>query len=197
MGVESWSPILKMAVGTRPQALNSTPNGAAEPVIAEGEVGTQDKLLCCALQSGRFTVIDLSSKSPVYTSPASSSSALHSIALSDYYLATGSANGVISLYDIRNLGSGTTDGEGLVFRCKRNDATIEDLSFAGTSPSSTGIPDLVVATVDGLPFRLGYNGGKPHVVEELVGNDCDPVRVVRVLGEKVWTAGDDGLVRCY
>ncbi|KAG9050658.1 hypothetical protein FS837_003385 [Tulasnella sp. UAMH 9824] len=195
MGVESWSPILKMAFGATPQSL--TPNGTTEPVLGEGEVGTQDKLLCCALQSGQFTLLDLGSKSPVYTSPASSSSALHSIALSDNCLATGSANGLINLYDIRNLGSGTTEGEGLVFRCKRNDATIEDLSFTGPSPSSTGIPDLVVATVDGLPFRLGYNGDKPHVVEELVGNDCDPVRVVRVLGDKVWAAGDDGLVRCY
>ncbi|KAG8931219.1 hypothetical protein FRC01_001669 [Tulasnella sp. 417] len=193
MGVESWSPILKMAYGATPQALNLPTNGTTETALAEGEVGTQDKLLCCALQSGRFTLLDLGSKSPIYTSPASSSPALHSIALSDNYLATGASNGLISLYDIRNLGSGTTDCEGLLFRCKRNDATIEDLSFVGNSQASTGIPDIVVATVDGLPFRLGYDGEKPYVVEELAGNDCDPVRVVRVLGEKVWTAGDDGL----
>ncbi|KIO29913.1 hypothetical protein M407DRAFT_161144 [Tulasnella calospora MUT 4182] len=197
MGVESWSPILKMAFGATPQALNSTPNGTTEPALLEEEVGTQGKLLCCALQSGRFTLLDLGSKSPIYTSPASSSPALHSIALSDNYIATGSANGLICLYDIRNLGSGTTEGEGLLFRCRRNGATIEDLSFVESSPSSTATPDLVVATVDGLPFRLGNNGDKPHVVEELAGNDCDPLRVVRVLGDKVWTAGDDGLVRCY
>ncbi|KAG8946647.1 hypothetical protein FRC04_011541 [Tulasnella sp. 424] len=187
MGVESWSPILKMAFGATPQALHSTANGTTEPALAEGEVATQDKLLCCALQSGRFTLLDLGSKSPVYTSPgpSASSPALHSIALSDNYLATGSVNGLISLYDLRNLGSGTTEDAGLLFRCKRNAATIEDLAFAEGSPESTGVPDLLVATVDGLPFRLGYGGGRPQVVEELAGNDCDPLRVVRVSGDKM------------
>lgn len=197
MGVESWSPILKMAFGATPQALHSTANGTTELALAEGEVATQDKVLCCALQSGRFTLLDLGSKSPIYTSPSASSPALHSITFSENYLATGSVNGLISLYDVRNLGSGTTEDAGLLFRCKRNDATIEDLAFAEGSAESTGVPDLVVATVDGLPFRLGYRGDRPQVVEELAGNDCDPLRVVRVSGDKVWTAGDDGLVRCY
>jgi len=184
MGVESYSPVLKISLGEAPVHANGV-EATPETSVLEGEVGTEGKLLACALQSGRFALLDLSTKLPTFTSsPPSTSAALQSIAFNSEkgLLATGSAKGVISLYDVRKL-------EVPLFKCKRNDASVEDLAFSGE--------ELLVATVDGLPFRLGLGAEGPKVVEELVGYDCDPIRVVRSVDGKVWTAGDDGVVRCY
>ena len=197
MGVESWSPILKMAYGVTPPPPGSQ-NGASTPALLAGEVDTHGKGLWCALQSGRFTHLDLGTKVATFVSHQSlgSSSPLQAIAYhaENQLVATGSANGLISVYDSRNLSSTETKP---LFRCKRNGAGVEELAFSQKRTGAGDGVDLVVATTDGLPFRMDVDGPLPAVVEEFVGYDCDPVRVVRPLGDVVWTAGDDGMVRCY
>lgn len=196
MGVENWSPILKMASGTNTAQIrppNDDAGAPARPSFMDGEVGTQNKILCCALQSGRFTIIDLDTKMNAYTS-FTPSSPLHAIAYDAerHLIATGSGQGVITVYDTRALGA---ENRGVLFRCQRNGACVEDLAFS--EPSSGVSPELVVGTVDGLPFRLAVDATGPRVVEELVGFDCDPVRVVRAAVGNMWTASDDGLVRKF
>lgn len=211
MGVESYSAVLKMTHGTNHVTI--VPSDDADAVMSEveprpqmsvmeGEVGTQYKVLCCALQSGRFTILDLTTKSTIFTATASApSSPLHAIAYKAdrHLLATGSAHGVISIYDTRALGVGKAP----LVQCQRNGACVEDLAFVEGDSESGSRVSLAVATVDGLPFRLGLGIGgdaeplSPYVMEELVGLDCDPVRVVRVRGNDMWIAGDDGVVRKY
>jgi len=66
----------------------------------------------------------------------------------------------------------------------------------------------VVVTDDGLPFvarirRIDAKEGSGssadvEVEAELIGGDCDAVRVVRTREDgEIWTAGDDGVVRVY
>lgn len=193
-----------MACGTNtvrihsPSAANGHDPGTAPATsFMDGEVGTQDKVLCLALQNGRFSILDLNTKMAVYDSaPQAPSSPLHSIAYDSerHIIATGTSQGVISVYDTRALG---TD-RGMLFRCQRNGACVEDLAFTKkTQWSASSGPELVVGTVDGLPFRLAIDETGPRVLEELVGFDCDPVRVVRAAAGHVWIAGDDGLVRKF
>lgn len=180
MGVPNYSPILKMSCGAA--STSTTPY-----IVSEAEVGTEGKQLVCALQSGQFTILDLGSKDTTFTSPSTSNSRpLHAIAYhpDKYHIATGSGDGIIKIYDTRSLEAGP------VHTVKRSGGCIEDLTFTDTG-------DLLVATFDGLPFRLNIGADDPYVGEELAGVDCDPVRVIRALGDRVWTAGDDGLVRCY
>ncbi|KAG9013354.1 hypothetical protein FRB93_000877 [Tulasnella sp. JGI-2019a] len=201
MGTEGWSPVLKMAVGAnttqiRPSSANNDTLDGISPAqsFMDGEIGTQDKVLCCALQNGRFSILDLNTKMAVYNSASNvPSSPLHAIAYNSerYLIATGSGQGVVTIYDTRALG---TD-KGMLFRCQRNEACIEDLAFS--EQTSAPSPELVVGTVDGLPFRLAIDTTGPRVVEELVGFDCDPVRVVRTAAGHTWVAGDDGLVRKF
>ena len=100
-------------------------------------------------------------------------------------LASGSRSGVVRVYDVRaELGKP-------LYAWRRNGACVEDLVFLGN--------ELLVATEDGLPYRAALREGDgAHVVEELVGVDCDPVRGVRYTQDgAVWVGGDDGVLRKY
>ena len=185
---------------------------------------SEAKLLYCALQDGSFEVfrVDLSSNNPhpvsalnpterIFASTRSIGGALTCIALGPStnvnvkpLLATGSQGGIISLYladeaeDFRHL---------LSF--KRNGATIEALSFLPqhlpAQPASLG---LAIATGDGLPWIAGINMESPSdatggteinvsTYAELTGGEIDAVRGVVSVGNEIWTACDDGLVRRY
>ncbi|KAG8959358.1 hypothetical protein FRC03_008088 [Tulasnella sp. 419] len=209
MPVETFSPVLKISLGeTTPDLPSpSPPEGATEASmdahqapsgLDPREVGTNDKVVCCAMQNGRFTILDLRSKRTSFTSSnsppsAGKLSALHSIAYapSHQLIGTGSLDGVVTMYDTRSLSNGP------LYSFRRNGACIEDLAFISTSsPNSTA--ELVVATEDGLPYKVRVGPENPEVVEEYVGNDCDAVRVVKVGADgAIWTAGDDGVVRRY
>ncbi|KAG8878841.1 hypothetical protein FRB97_002168 [Tulasnella sp. 331] len=204
MGTESWSPVLKMACGANTTQIHSAlssngqgPATAPATSFMDGEVGTHDKVLCLALQNGHFGILDLNTKMAVYNpTPQATSPPLHAIAYNAdrHLIATGSSEGIVSVHDTRALGV----NKGTLFRCQRNGACVEDLAFAEQTRSSTSSSaELVVGTVDGLPFRLAIDGAGPRVVEELVGLDCDPIRVVRAVAGHVWITGDDGLVRKF
>jgi len=163
----------------------------------EREVDTADKLVFCALQNGSFEVFDLGSKWSLFHSEPGSggggslSAIIYSSA--NNLLATGSSKGVLSIYATRSLSSLSTPLIALTW----TSASIEDLAFAGPRPRR-----LVVITEDGLPFvaRIQHidaredGGGSAEVdvdVEaELIGGDCDAVRVVSTREEgEIWTAG--------
>jgi len=204
MGVQGFCPILKMSLGELgDEWIRRPPEGdeVHTPLaLDQKEVDTSQKLVFCALADGTFEAIDLGSKISVYHS-STPGSALNAITYSASHslLATGSRDGNISVYDTRQLpSSSSSTAKGPLFSFCRNNAAIEDLIFANTDSSSYDpAVSLITATFDGLPFCATISPEGPSVVEEYVGHDCDPVRVVRCAGGSVWTAGDDGAVRKY
>ncbi|KAI0703818.1 WD40-repeat-containing domain protein [Cytidiella melzeri] len=198
MNTQAYTSVNAISAGEKAESVFAPPpNGtsSAVPVAMDPrEVETADKVVYCALSSGSFETFDLGTKLPVYLSPNSSttsSPSLESIAYSPSHslLATGSVNGIVTVYDTRSLGTPLA-------KFKRNGASIEDLAFT-SSPSGPDI-GLAIATSDGLPYVANVRPEGPSVRAELVGTDCDGVRCVRVGCEgHVWTAGDDGIVRQY
>ena len=96
------------------------------------------------------------------------------------WVAAGGRNGVIAIWDLKKLNlkdssdekdekteeitnpaieaSGSKDGnEGLIAFWKRNDATVNEVKFVPQNRSSnqdSQVPDLLVSTLDGLPYRV-------------------------------------------
>ncbi|KAI0352369.1 WD40 repeat-like protein [Trametes cingulata] len=174
------------------------------------EVETSDKVVFCALQDGSFELFDLRTKRATFRSQVTAPSARSALQTIAYnwernLVATGSASGLVSVYDVRTLGEGPT----VTFR--RNEAPIEELAFVELtgdrsgfaqipSNSDAGVPievGVAIATEDGLPYIAQLGSSGPTVRAELVGTDCDAVRFVKVVGQDVWTAADDGVVRRY
>ncbi|EIW58621.1 WD40 repeat-like protein [Trametes versicolor FP-101664 SS1] len=198
-GSSHFVPVLAISSGERwrDAALESTADD-----VDSREVETSDKVVFCGLQDGSFELFDLRTKFPVFRSPAGASgarSALQALAYSPErsLLATGSAAGLTSVYDVRTL------GEGPVTTFRRNEAPIEDIVFvdppahASRDESTPPLGGLAIATEDGLPYVANIQRSRADVRAELVGTDCDAVRLVRAAGRHVWTAADDGVVRRY
>lgn len=186
-GKGKYTPINAMLVGDRA----NIDTGATVTVDGsvprdEREVDTAEKLVFCALQDGSFEVFDLGSKLSIFQSQPTHAGGLTAIAYtsSQSLLATGSSQGLITVYS-----TATSLSSSPLCSFARNGASIEALAF-----NSAG---LVVATDDGLPFIVSVGTGSPMVESELVGGDCDGVRVVRTQERRIWTAGDDGVVRVY
>jgi proteasomal ATPase-associated factor 1 len=206
-GRGKFTPINALSVGVVGQSNfhRRKPHGEEivheEPVsLHEKEVETSDKLVFCALSDGRFEVYDLRTKSSVYLSKAPSRSRAGLTAISydanRQILATGSMDGVVSLYDTRNLSQeDVPDGSEVLTSFVRNPTPVEDLSIIARE----GELDLAVATADGLPYVVSVAPNGPVVSAELVGSDCDAVRAVKAdtSGTFVWSAGDDSIVRKY
>jgi proteasomal ATPase-associated factor 1 len=170
------------------------------------EVG--QSFVYAGLQTGSFEVFDLRTRSSVYKSTPTSSAPINAISYlpSQHLLASGSSDGVITIYDVRSLSSPLTS-----FR--RNDANVTDLEFAlpSLSQDTNNIDKdgydvgLAISTSDGLPYVANLIPEGPGVKAELVGVDCDPVKSIRVRGGgvtgntemEVWTASDDAIVRRY
>ncbi|KAI0641944.1 WD40 repeat-like protein [Trametes meyenii] len=210
-GSNSFVPVFALSVGERSNVPVGDGDTRDTPESPDArEVETSDKVVFCALQDGSFEVFDLRTKRVVFRSQVRSPnarSALQAIAYSSErnLLATGAASGLTSVYDVRALRDGAT----LQFR--RNEAPIEDLSFIELAGSKFGLGSvptdsaespgaavgLAVATEDGLPYLAAIGSSGPSVRAELVGTDCDAVRFVRVVGDDVWSAADDGVVRRY
>ncbi|KAF7977381.1 hypothetical protein HWV62_3991 [Athelia sp. TMB] len=167
----------------------------------EREVGTEGIIVFCALHDGGWEALDLARGTSLFRSPPSSAAPLTAIAYSAAgLLATGSARGVVSVYP---TSPALTSAPTHAFA--RNAAAITDFAFAPAG--------LVVGTDDGLAYVASFSSDagegegegegevrvrvRVRVGAELVGSDCDAVRVVRVRGGEVWVAGDDGVVRVY
>jgi proteasomal ATPase-associated factor 1 len=180
------TPVTAMSIGPKGDVPIVAVNGAAT-ARDDKEVDTADKLVFCALQDGSYEVFDLGSKLSVFqstpASPGSGSLSAITYLPSRNLLATGSSKGIITVYSTLALSSLTS--------FTRNGASIESLAFTS---AGTG---LAVATDDGLSFIAGIGLDKPTTQAELIGGDCEGVRVVRSKEGEVWTAGDDGVVRVY
>ncbi|KAJ3513899.1 hypothetical protein NLJ89_g2701 [Agrocybe chaxingu] len=192
--LSSQSAILSMSLGNR---MPTPPDGEEHPPPAATDPRqvpeTSSKVIVCGLQSGEFQFFDLGFKKSIFRSPTSqTSSPVTSIAYSevDNLLATGSASGVVTLYDTRSLGSSLTS-------FSRLETEIEDLAFVR---SGTEVA-LAIATSDGLPYVANVLPEGPSVKIELIGADCDPVRNIAATTSEgrteVWSASDDGVVRRY
>jgi proteasomal ATPase-associated factor 1 len=181
-----YTPITAMSIGPKgdtPSAVNG-----ARMASDDREVDTMDKLVFCALQDGSFEVFDLGSRLSIFqstpTSPSAGSLTAITYLPSRNLVATGSSKGLVTVYSTQSFSSPLVS-------FMRNEASIESLAFTTTGT------ELVVATDDGLPFIASVDSDRLAVVAELVGGDCEPVRVVRSRENEVWTAGDDGVVRVY
>ncbi|KAJ7221419.1 WD40-repeat-containing domain protein [Mycena pura] len=182
-GSGRFAPVTCMSLGERASAdVSAAVASAPDP----REVDTNDKLLFCALQTKSFEAFDLGSRNVVYASPPGTApltaieyNPAHSL------LATGSAAGVVEVFDTRALGTALSS-------FTRGDSGIADLRFGGDGQT------ILVGTDDGLPFVARIEAGKtPRVAGELVGADCDAVRCLRAVGHEIWSASDDGVVRKY
>lgn len=200
-------PILALSLGE-----GSLQADGAEDATGAGidprEVDTEDKVAFAALQDGTFEAFDLRTKRGIFrsTAGAGGKNVLQAItyAPAKHLVATGSAGGVVTVYDTRALSTPLT-----AFR--RNTASVEDLTFIALDAASFPTHDgaqvgdtpgvgLAIATEDGLPYVADVRPEGPGVRAELVGPDCDAVRAVRVVytqEPEVWTAADDGAVRRY
>ncbi|KAL0567602.1 hypothetical protein V5O48_014389 [Marasmius crinis-equi] len=188
-------------------------------VVLDVDVDSEQKKkprLYAAIQDGSFEVFEVQLPVPtpdqeekpsyaerIFKSTRSVGGALTSIAVSasdskSKFVATGSANGIVSIYlnneeeeDYRHLTS-----------FKRNGASIEGLSFLPQQSSSYSL--LAVATSDGLPWIASISPSTSEgasvsvsVYAELTGGEIDAVRDVVAIAGEVWTVCDDGVVRRY
>ncbi len=209
-GTNHFVPILALSTGQRWKEADGNPHGPSSDsdlsTTDPREVDTSDKVVFCALQDGSFELFDLRTKRAQHRSkigPSGARSALQAIAYSpdSNLLATGSASGLVSIYDTRSL------GEEPVVAFRRNEAPVEDLEFVnvanapfslgGSSAADVADVGLAIATEDGLPYVAEVRPSGPRVRAELVGTDCDAARFVRAVGNEVWSAADDGVVRRY
>ncbi|KAF8600491.1 WD40 repeat-like protein [Ceratobasidium sp. AG-I] len=172
-------------------------------------------LAALGLQSGHFDLVDIDTKSTVFTSAnegfaytrhgALDAISLHSLQEGEWLLATGSRSGWLAVYTCTTKdGSFTVTSLG---NSVRNGAGIADLEFV---PSSTEnkYPDILVATTDGLPYQLRLaqppSSSSPtpelEVAAEFAGGpDCSLVRAIVGNAETrtAWLAGDDGVIWVY
>lgn len=200
---EAFNPIVRMSAAAAANTESTDPGTALEGHI-----------IYAALHNGSFNVFDTRASRLVYASPAiRRAPALLSIANdpSSQLLATGTASGVVEMYDTRQLPSLSSSSSlpsfNSLYSFKRSDSSIDDLLFINLSMTS---PSLLIATGDGFPFRVSVSpdSGSPQVVEEYAAHADEGVRVVRTRlkyditenhrgGLDIWTAGDDGLARKY
>ena len=209
-GTNHFVPVLALSTGQRWTEANGDPHessaGSDTSITDPREVDTSDKVVFCALQDGSFELFDLRTKSAQHRSKPGSSGARSALQAIEYdrdsnLVAMGSASGLVSIYDTRSLG----DQPVVAFR--RNEAPIEDIEFislanapfslGGSSTVNAAHVGLAIATEDGLPYVAELRPSGPRVRAELVGADCDAVRFVHVIGNDVWSAADDGVVRRY
>ena len=209
-GTNHFVPVLALSTGQRWKEADGNPHDPFADLEASAtdprEVDTSDKVVFCALQDGSFELFDLRTKRAQYRSkagPSGARSALQAIAYhpDSNLVGTGSASGLVSIYDARSLGEGT------VVAFRRNEAPIEDLEFVdianapfsldGSLAANVADVGLAIASEDGLPYVAEMVPSGPRVHAELVGTDCDAVRFVRTVGNDVWSAADDGVVRRY
>ena len=196
LGSMEWTGINAISLGNTGDSVFGQPHPDGEdhttvqgnPFVDPREVETTGKVVFAALQNGSFEVFDLGTKNPVHKYEVGKR-ALNAISYSAAHdlLVTGSTDGMVTAFDTRQLSTPLT-------WFARNRASVEDLGIRG----HTAEAEVVVVTEDGLPYVAGVRPDGPQVQTELVGPNCDAVRIVRVTENgAVWTAGDDGIVRKY
>ncbi|RGB27600.1 WD40-repeat-containing domain protein [Rhizophagus diaphanus] len=154
------------------------------------EVATDDKLVICVLEDGSINGIDLMSKEEAFTTKSYRNVPLHSCAYSSKHnlFAVGSAEGVIEVFDIRNINRD-------LFAIQRNDSAIYDLVFI----EETG--DLLIGQGDGSAFQIPtvLTSNISQASQEFIGFDVDPIYSIREIynGNFIYAAGRDGSLRRF
>ena len=194
-----WAGVNAISLGDSRNSVfgQSHPDGEDRPAVSASqsntftdprEVETAGKVVFAALQSGSFEVFDLGTKNSAHQCEVGKR-ALNAISYSAAHdlLVTGSTDGVVTVFDTRQLSAPLTS-------FARNQASIEDLGIRGHKTEA----EVVVVAEDGLPYVASVWPDGPQVHTELIGSDCDAVRMVKIAEEgAIWTAGDDGVVRKY
>ncbi|KAG9122390.1 hypothetical protein FRC07_001274 [Ceratobasidium sp. 392] len=176
-------------------------------------VSGSSTITAMALQSGHFDLVDLNTRTTIFSSSSTASTtktygaldtiALYALSESDgrHLLVTGSRNGMLSFY-ICVLRDGGVEVRS-VGNCMRNGAGVSDIKLV---PSDDTYPTVLVATTDGLPcqlklIQLPESGAIEFEIaaEYAGGPDCSPVRSIigRAESREVWMAGDDGVIWVY
>ena len=199
LGSIGWTGINAISLGETGNSVfgQPHPDGEDHPTVSASqasafidprEVDTTGKVVFAALQNGSFEVFDLGTKNPVHKYEVGKR-ALSAISYSSIHhlLVTGSTDGTVTAFDTRQMSVPLTS-------FARNRASIEDLGIREHMTEA----EVVIATVDGLPYVASVRPDGPQVHTELIGSDCDATRMMRVTENGgVWTAGDDGIVRKY
>jgi len=198
IGSNHWTPIYSISLGIKGTATFGTPNPDGEPPSPptpiepnQNEVETGDKVVFCALSDGSLEAFDLGTKLSVHKNKVGVR-ALTTVSYSPEHslVATGSINGVVTVFDTRSLAAPVTS-------FVRGDSSIEDIVFTSSGVEDAGV-GVVIGTEDGLSYVASVRPEGPAVLSELVGTDCDAIRVVRVSSDgAIWSAGDDGIIRRY
>ncbi|KAM0751849.1 WD40 repeat-like protein [Meredithblackwellia eburnea MCA 4105] len=115
--------------------------------------------------------------------------------------ATGSRDGVVSLFHLPENSLSIKEGDELIpyLKLQRSTDSLTSLSFSGSSSN----PSILLSTSSGLPCRLSVplpNSTEPEtkvrLVEEFAGGDCESVVIVGD-GEEIWTGDGEGRVWRY
>ncbi|CAG8631193.1 5022_t:CDS:10 [Paraglomus occultum] len=175
-----------IALGSVASDIRNWENKEAD--IDSREVATDDKIICCALENGIISVIDLRSKDEAFSINSYRNTALYACAYDGRYAAvSGSAEGVIELYDIRNPSIST-------FALQRKDAPIYDIGFINKS-------SILVAPGDGTAFQFALDTlpTMSSAAHEFVGFDVDPIYSIRTVdsGQSIYAVGRDGCLRSF
>ncbi len=134
-----------------------------------------------------------------------STAGITAIDTADKAVVTATTNGIVSVWDTRALSSApdasadpTQAPRGLLTSWRRNNAEITSLKIAPPTRAGDHL-DVLVATLDGLPYRAGVAGNAPpQVRHEYAGWDCDPTSWIGLDAHgRTVIAGAEGSVRRY
>jgi len=152
-----------------------------ETIKAEREIGTENKLICCACEDGYIRVIALRSRVTIFKYKCESAVNCCCF-INETTVVCGTQNGHIYIFDIENKNTPTDSWK--EFRSSI-------LSLQKFSPTN----GLLVTTADGSCYIRNLKM-KINVIE-LTGPDCDHVYKASYNETHVFTCCRDGFVRKY
>ncbi|KAJ9476281.1 26S proteasome regulatory subunit RPN14 [Pseudozyma hubeiensis] len=167
----------------------------------------------CTVSKFSFPPGELPTATDLWTQDTSAG--VTAIDVMGHTVVTGTTNGIVSVWDVRNVSSSQDDSspkyapKGLLTTWRRNNAEINSIRL--TASPNNG-QEVLVATQDGLPYRAAIDAEEvdmqvdgeeprwraPRVVHEYAGWDCDPTSWIGLDREgRTVVAGAEGSVRRY
>ncbi|KAL8280451.1 hypothetical protein RQP46_007099 [Phenoliferia psychrophenolica] len=203
-------PITSLAIGPAP----TPPSPSSPPTTTADLPPNLIALLAHTNGSCSLLALDEPATSRTITTLDAGSSPLFAVAYDpvNALVATGARDGTVSLFLLPSPNSPSpittpsptspsTISTDLtpIMSFRRSSASITSLAF---SPSSTGLPTLLVGSSDGLPFRAALLEVAPGTIEvtvkeEYAGGDCESAFVVEAQDRNVWIATGEGKLRRY
>jgi WD40 repeat protein len=177
----------------------------SSPVQPEGPIASSDippdTIAIVAHSNGEASIVSLASPNPTIRSLVAGKSPLYAVAYDNarQFVATGSRDGTISLFDLYQASPSMEDLYPFI-TFSRSTAPIISLSFCSSHQMKM---TLVIGAEDGLPCRVLIDVGasddahKVRVMEEYAGLDCDSALAREGHGGSVWVGAGDGKLRRY